>query len=58
MFFNYLTMKNETEAVKRINDRWYIDLGFAGFNSRANNYHGYKTKDAAEAAIRKYEKMS
>jgi hypothetical protein len=35
--------------------RWYIELGFAGFNSAANNRNGYETEAAALAAIRRYQ---
>jgi hypothetical protein len=35
--------------------RWYIKLGFAGFNTRANNGNGYATKAKAEAVCRKHQ---
>ena len=28
-------------------DRWFITIGHCGFNSTANNRHGYSTKRAA-----------
>lgn len=35
--------------------RHFIKMGFAGFNSRANNGNGYATKAKAEAAILDYQ---
>jgi len=35
--------------------RWYIQFGFAGFNSRANNGRGYATEASAVAAIRRLD---
>ena len=57
MFFNNFTQKYETECaeVKRGRcglEAWYIKIGFAGFNTRANNRQGYKTKAAAEKVVR------
>lgn len=36
-------------------ERWYIKIGFAGFNSPANNRSGYASKTAAEAACLRYQ---
>lgn len=36
-------------------DRWYIKMGHAGFNSRANNNDGYESQDAAMRAVRRYQ---
>lgn len=33
---------------------WYITMGHPGFNSPANNRGGYKTKDAAVKAYKRY----
>ncbi len=33
---------------------WYITIGHAGFNSPANNRGGYKSREAAVTAHRKY----
>lgn len=35
--------------------RWFIKLGFAGFNSLANNGMGYSSKARAEAACLRYQ---
>lgn len=43
------------DAVEFTRGSWYIRLGFAGFNSRANNGDGYTTKDAAMRAVRRYQ---
>lgn len=55
MFHNYMTHKNEADATEEKGGRWYIKMGFAGFNSAANNWDGYATQAGAEAAIRRYE---
>ena len=36
------------------NGRWYITMGHPGFNSDANNADGYKSRNAAHAAMKKY----
>lgn len=42
-------------AVAQRNDgRWFITIGHPGFNSPANNGHGYATRNTALAAYRKY----
>lgn len=35
-------------------NRWFITIGNPGFNSPTNNALGFKSKAAAEAAIRHY----
>lgn len=58
-FKNYLSDDNEyTNDAVEFTHAWYIKMGFAGFNSPANNRFGYKTKDAAEAAILRYQGRS
>lgn len=44
------------EAVKEnpATGRWYITMGHAGFNTRANNGSGYATRAAALAVHRRY----
>lgn len=55
-FRNYVTGKVEAECAEQgFADRWFIKLGFAGFNSPANNRLGYQTKAKAEAACRRYQ---
>jgi hypothetical protein len=54
-FFNFVTGKSSNDAVEKQGDFWYIKMGFAAFNTRANNSFGYKTKKAAEAAILRYQ---
>ena len=55
-FHNHLTGKKESEcAEKGLDGNWYIKIGFAGFNSRANNRLGYKTKGKAEVACLHYQ---
>lgn len=56
-FYNYMTGQMANVATEQRGDRWYILMGFAGFNSRLNNAQGYATKAAAEAAIRHYQKV-
>lgn len=55
MFRNYITREDEAEATEEKGGRWYIRMGFAGFNSPANNAFGYDSKAKAEAAIRRYQ---
>lgn len=43
------------EPVKQsVNGGWYITLGHAGFNSPKNNRGGYKTKELAVAAFKRF----
>jgi len=42
-------------AVAETAGRWYIQFGYAGFNSPANNRRGYATEARALAAIRRYD---
>jgi len=58
MFRNYLTGKDEADAVEQKGFGWFIKSGFAGNNSPTNNRFGYKSKEAAEAAIRRYQGRS
>jgi hypothetical protein len=37
--------------VVEFNGRWYITVGHAGFNTKANNRQGYATRDKAIGAI-------
>lgn len=56
MFMNYMTGKLESDAVEsKYGSRWFIKMGFAGFNSSANNRFGYDSKQKAEAAIKRYQ---
>jgi len=34
--------------------RWYITMGHPGFNSYANNGHGYRTEAEARRVVAKY----
>ena len=54
-FFNYLKNEYQVECTQQINERWYILVGFAGFNSRENNFDGYETKVKAEYACLCYQ---
>lgn len=47
-----------SEATEERNGRWYILMGFAGYNSRANNGSGYVSRKAAENSIRYYSNRS
>ncbi len=56
-FLNYANRQYEAEcAVIGFGNRWFIKLGFAGFNSPANNRQGYATKVQAEAACLRYQR--
>jgi len=46
---------NCPDAVKRSlnNGRWYITMGHAGFNTKANNGNGYATKNTALSTMKK-----
>ena len=54
--FNYLTQQTVAleSAVEEKAGRWFIRLGFAGFNSAANNRSGYASRQAAMSAVTKY----
>jgi len=41
--------------VEKKNRNWYIKMGFAGYNSPSNNAFGYKSRDTAIAAIRRWQ---
>ena len=46
---------NCPECVKRSpEDRWYITMGHAGFNSPSNNRFGYETEANALRAMKRY----
>lgn len=53
---NHITgkMHSSLEAVEPQGNRWYIRVGFAGFNSDANNADGYPTPGAAMRAAERY----
>lgn len=59
MAYNLMTKMHVPfeDAVERQpgTDRWYIKMGHAGFNSRANNYDGYDSQEAAIRAVRRYQ---
>ena len=42
-------------AVELINGRWFVTMGHAGFNSRANNGFGYATEANARRAVATYQ---
>lgn len=50
-------MSNEamTKVEQKENGRWYIKMGYAGFNTRANNSSGYASEAAALAVIRRLD---
>lgn len=54
--FDKVCINNQCpEAVKQApTGRWYITMGHAGFNSKANNGLGYPTKKRAMAAMQHY----
>jgi hypothetical protein len=56
-FANFISMARTDDAVEH-NTRYntyFIKVGFAGFNSPANNGRGYATQAKAEAAILRYQ---
>lgn len=59
MFYNYMKSRFEDSATETDKyGRIFIKMGFAGFNSRANNLDGYTSKEAAEAAVLRYQTKS
>lgn len=54
-FYNYTTGKHEQECAEFRDGRWFIKMGFAGYNSPTNNRWGYDTKQKAEAACKRYQ---
>lgn len=57
-FRNYVTGEYTDDAVEEVKGDWFIKLGFAGFNSNANNLWGYGSKKAAESAVLHYQSNS
>lgn len=51
MFFNNLTGKFEDTAAEYKHGAWFIRIGFAGFNSRSNNFSGYHSEGRANDAV-------
>jgi hypothetical protein len=41
-------------SIECVGGRWFIRMGFAGFNSKANNARGYSTRLIAALAHRTY----
>ena len=58
MFYNNFKNEWSNNAVSNVGERWYIDIGFCGYNSSANNRNGYASKEKAEAAILRYQNKS
>lgn len=55
-FHYYFSDSPPTESpVERKRGAWFILMGFAGYNSRANNLNGYATEAKAVAAILRYQ---
>ena len=54
-FYNHMKQEFVSEAVEEIRGRWFIKIGFSGFNSSANNFNGYDTKLKAEQAVLRYQ---
>lgn len=58
-FYNTLNNRFTADAVEQqFANRWFIKMGFCGFNSPANNRFGYESKAKAEAAILRYQNKS
>lgn len=52
---DYICRGGCAEMVKQApSGRWYITMGHAGFNSRANNGAGYASEGKARAALGRY----
>lgn len=53
-----ITDPNASPLARRLGAdvRFFIGIGFPGFNSPANNRYGYATVQAAWAATRRYER--
>lgn len=58
MFYDNFKSEWVDNAVDFNHGRWYIKIGFCGYNSTANNRDGYITKAKAEAAILNYQNKS
>ena len=50
-FYSHSTCKFTDDAVEKIKGSWYIKLGFAGFNSRANDGTIFDTIPTGSAII-------
>jgi hypothetical protein len=57
MAYNHLTKRYVplAHSVEEQGGRWYIQMGYAGFNSRANNLNGYPWQTTAMRAVRRYQ---
>lgn len=58
MFYNFMKHRWEDEGAEHVRGAWYIKCGFCGYNGPVNNRQGYKTKDAAETTIKRYQGKS
>ena len=60
-FRNYMVGEWEAECTEyrqmgqSPHKAWFIKMNFAGFNSVANNWNGYRSKEAAERACLRYQ---
>ena len=57
-FYNNMKLEFSDDATENVHNRWYIKVGFCGFNSSANNGFGYETKEKAESTILRYQNKS
>lgn len=58
MFKYHLGGTPPSSPVAEVQGRWYIMMGYSGFNSPANNRWGYASRQKAEEAILRYQNKS
>ena len=54
----YYLAQTDKLVIQMPDERWYITMGHAGYNSPANNGFGYETEAKAMAAHRRYKGRS
>lgn len=55
-FYNYADRQWSDDAVEQDGcGNWFIKLGFAGFNTPANNAYGYPSRGLAENDILRHQ---
>lgn len=50
-FYNYITNEWTDDATEQKGVRWFIKVGFAGFNTTTNNGPGYISQRRAENVV-------
>lgn len=54
-FYNYITHQWTDDATEARGTRWFIKVGFAGYNTVPNNGAGFISQRRAETIIARYQ---